>query len=282
MLPVFLLSSAVFVTKPYWPPPSSLSTARASARHGRPRAALDLDRLAAALPYLSKELLAEDVRYCGLGVTLQGREAYAAATAAWRRVLPQRLASLDCAAKTVLPPDVRRRVTARYSLEFDAPVPPQVLPAQRARLLRAGVPTSGLVSVRATIVGTLELDAEGRVCRHDEQLVTDPFDATNSMAHFELLNARATALLPDGAPPPLRAPRAYWAALRGMMRIEMEEAARRAASDELAVLGSSNVTDEDFEREFRSFIGRNLLIGALLPASVYGVAKAAAQLVSGP
>lgn len=41
-------------------------------------------------------------------------------------------------------------------------------------------------------------------------------------------------------------------------------------------------TQEDFEREFRSFIGRNLLIGALLPASVYGVAKAAAQLVSGP
>ena len=38
------------------------------------------------------------------------------------------------------------------------------------------------------------------VCRHDEQLVTDPFDATNSMAHFELLNARATALLPDGTP----------------------------------------------------------------------------------
>ena len=41
-------------------------------------------------------------------------------------------------------------------------------------------------------------------------------------------------------------------------------------------------TQEDFEREFCSFIGRNLLIGALLPASVYGVAKAAAQLVSGP
>ena len=35
------------------------------------------------------------------------------------------------------------------------------------------------------------------------------------------------------------------------------------------------MTDEDFEREFRRFIGRNLLVGALLPASVYGVAKAA-------
>ena len=60
------------------------------------------------------------------------------------------------------------------------------------------------------------------MCRHDEQLVTDPFDVTNSMAHFELLNARARALLPEGNPliDPVRA---YWSALRGMMRIEMEE-----------------------------------------------------------
>ena len=123
-------------------------------------------------------------------------------------------------------------------------------------------------------MGTIALDEQGRVCRHDEQLVTDPFDVTNSMAHFELLNARARALLPEGNPliDPVRA---YWSALRGMMRIEMEEGARRAASDELSVLGSSDVTDEEFEREFRRFIGRNLLVGALLPASVYGVAKAA-------
>jgi len=71
-------------------------------------------------------------------------------------------------------------------------------------------------------------------------------------------------LLPEGNPliDPVRA---YWSALRGMMRIEMEEGARRAASDELSVLGSSDVTDEEFEREFRRFIGRNLLVGALLP-----------------
>ena len=118
---------------------------------------MELELLSAALPFLGEELLAEDVRYSGLGVTLQGRDAYAAATAAWSRVLPQRLGRLQCERKTVLPPDSRRRVTARYSLEFEAPVPPQVLPAQRARLLRAGVPTSGLVAVRATIVGTIEL-----------------------------------------------------------------------------------------------------------------------------
>ena len=169
MLTVFLLSSAALLTTPHWLRTCS-PTAIASARHGGPRAALDplddpLERLSAALPYLGAELLAEDVRYSGLGVTLQGRDAYAAATAAWSRVLPQRLGSLQCERKTVLPPDSRRRVTARYSLEFEAPVPPQVLPAQRARLLSAGVPTSGLVAVRATIVGTIELDEQGRVCR---------------------------------------------------------------------------------------------------------------------
>ena len=115
-----------------------------------------LERLSAALPYLGEELLAEDVRYSGLGVTLRGRDAYAAATAAWSQQLPQRLRALRCERMTVLPPDSRRQVTARYSLEFEAPVPPQVLPAQRARLLRAGVPTSGSVAVRATIVGTSE------------------------------------------------------------------------------------------------------------------------------
>ena len=218
MLTAFLLSSAALVTTTRWRRPWT-PTPGAPARHGGLRAAVDgVVELSAALPYLSEELLAEDVRYSGLGVTLRGRDAYAAATAAWSRVLPQRLGRLRCERKTVLPPDSRRRVTARYSLEFEAPVPPQVLPAQRARLLRAGVPTSGLVAVRATIVGTIELDEQGRVCRHVEQLVTDPFDVTNSMAHFELLNARARALLPEGPPPPLNLvldpPRAYWAALR--------------------------------------------------------------------
>ena len=159
----FLLSSAALVTTTRWRRPCS-PTPSASTRHGGLRAAADgdgdgafvLERLSAALPYLGEELLAEDVRYSGLGVTLRGRDAYAAATAAWSQLLPQRLRALRCERKTVLPPDARRQVTARYSLEFEAPVPPQVLPAQRARLLRAGVPTSGSVAVRATIVGTSE------------------------------------------------------------------------------------------------------------------------------
>ena len=53
--------------------------------------------------------------------------------------------------------------------------------------------------------------------------MSDPFAVSGSIAHFELLNARALALLPEGTPPPLRAPLAYWSALRGMMRIELEE-----------------------------------------------------------
>jgi len=159
-----LLSSAALVTTTRWRRPCSPPTPRASARHGGLHAMADdgdgaadvLERLSAALPYLGEERLAADVRYSGLGVTLRGRDAYAAATAAWRQLLPQRLRALRCERKTVLPPDSRRQVTARYSLEFEAPVPPQVLPAQRARLLRAGVPTSGSVAVRATIVGTSE------------------------------------------------------------------------------------------------------------------------------
>jgi len=159
----FLLSSAALVTTTRWRRPCSPPTPSASARHGGLHAMADgdgaadvLERLSAALPYLGEELLAEDVRYSGLGVTLRGRDAYAAATAAWSQLLPQRLRALRCERKTVLPPDSRRQVTARYSLAFEAPVPPQVLPAQRARLLRAGVPTSGSVAVRATIVGTSE------------------------------------------------------------------------------------------------------------------------------
>lgn len=130
----FLLSSAALVTTTRWRRPCS-PLPSASTRHGGLRAAADgdgaaveLERLSAALPYLGEDLLAEDVRYSGLGVTLRGRDAYAAATAAWSQLLPQRLRALRCERKTLLPPDSRRQVTARYSLEFEAPVPPQVLP----------------------------------------------------------------------------------------------------------------------------------------------------------
>ena len=200
-------------------------------------AASDLESLADALPYLSDPaLLAADVRYTGLGLALDGREAYSAAASAWQRELPRRLAGLEVTAKTVLPPDARRTVSARYSLEFQAPIPPQVLPAQRARVLAAGMPTSGLVAVRATVIAALELDADGRVRRHTEQLVTDPFAVSGSIAHFELLNARAHALLPDAAPPPLRAPLAYWRALRGMMRIELEPVRLKTAAKSMPTL----------------------------------------------
>ena len=43
----------------------------------------------------------------------------------------------------------------------------------------------------------------------------DPFEVTTSIAHYELLRARAQALLPAS---PLREAQAYWAALRGKTR----------------------------------------------------------------
>ena len=237
-----------------------------------------------ALPHVTAgTLIAEDVEYAGLGLTLSGRDAYSAAACAWRDELPKRLRGLRLTSKTVLPVDARRRMSARWSYEFEAPVPPQVLPAQRTRVLAAKLPTSGMVSVRATVVCELLLDADGRVRRHTEQLVSDPFDAANSIAHFELLNARATALLPTPlAASPLRTPIAYWRALRGMMRIELEEARRRAQTDELSVLeGAAGVTDDEFEGEFRWFIARALLTGALPAAAAWGVAKLAAQVTGG-
>ena len=47
--------------------------------------------------------------------------------------------------------------------------------------------------------------------RISEQLVADPFAVTTSIAHFELLNARAVALS-SSQPAIVREPLAYWAA----------------------------------------------------------------------
>ena len=46
--------------------------------------------------------------------------------------------------------------------------------------------------------------------------------------------------------------------------------------------GPGGVTDEEFEEKFRVFIGKNLLVGALLPAAAYGVGKAVMALTAGP
>ena len=158
-------------------------------------------------------------------------------------------------------------MSCRYKLAFDAPVPPAVLPGQRRRLeaARLTVSADGRTRVTASVVGTLALDPEsGRVRRISERLVGDPLAVETSIAHFELLNARAVARLPDALPPPAREPLAYWDALRRMMRIELEVVpCEREQSDELSVLtDDGGVTDDDFEASFKAYLLRIFLLGA--------------------
>ena len=132
--------------------------------------------------------------------------------------------------------------------------------------------SDGFTRVSALVAGTLQLDREGtRVQRYRETLVADPFAVTTSIAHFELLNARARAL--ESTPSLVAEPLAYWSALRGMMRLELEEATRRAQTDELSVLESADVTDDMFEAQFRVYMLRIFLLGAAGPAVAFGVAK---------
>ena len=173
-----------------------------------------LPLLEESLPFVSDpELVAPDVEYRGFGVRLDGRQAYIDAATAWRQALPTRLRALEISEKVVLPPDARSIVAARYRVGFEAPVPPQVLPAQRARVSRAELELTpeGLVPVSARVACTLLLDAEGRVVRHTEALAVDPFAVDATIAHFELAYARRIALDP-------RRVVAYWGALRELTR----------------------------------------------------------------
>ena len=243
-------------------------------------AAASLDRISESLPFLDDvALLTADCEYSGLGSSFAGSAECASAAALWRSALPQRLPNFECTAKFALPADARGVVSCRYKIAFDAPVPPAVLPGQRRRLeaARLTVSADGRTRVTASVVGTLALDPEsGRVRRISERLVGDPLAVETSIAHFELLNARAVARLPEAMPPPAREPLAYWDALRGMMRIELEELRRREReqSDELSVLTDDDgVTDDDFEASFRAYLLRIFLLGAAGPLAVYVFAK---------
>ena len=242
--------------------------------------AASLDRISESLPFLDDvALLTDDCEYSGLGSSFAGGAECASAAALWRSALPQRLPNFECTAKFALPADARGVVSCRYKIAFDAPVPPAVLPGQRRRLeaARLTVSADGRTRVTASVVGTLALDPEsGRVRRISERLVGDPLAVETSIAHFELLNARAVARLPEALPPPAREPLAYWDALRGMMRIELEELRRREReqSDELSVLtDDAGVTDDDFEASFRAYLLRIFLLGAAGPLAVYVFAK---------
>ena len=75
----------------------------------------------------------------------------------------------------------------------------------------------------------------------------------------------------------MREARAYWDALRGMMRLELEESVRRQRQAELARLDyagpDDGVSDAEFEARFRVYMLRIFLLGTLPPAGAFGIAK---------
>ena len=236
-----------------------------------------LSEFSDALPFLPDELLADDAQYNGLGLSLSGRSACAAAASRWRASLPSRLQNFAVEDMTVLPPDGRRIVTCRYRISFDAPVPPAVLPGQRRRLDAAQLTiVDGRTRVSALVSASLQLDGDGKCKRFREALVADPFAVTTSIAHFELLNARAIALEPLASKNPImREPLAYWSALRGMMRLELEEARKRASTDSLGFVDGDfeGVSDEVFEAEFRVYMVRIFALGFLPAGAAFAVGK---------
>lgn len=245
---------------------------------------MSLDTLEESFPFLRAEDCADDVQYKGFGVSLSGRDAYVFAAAIWQAQLPMRLKNFAVSEKTLLPADSRSIVSARYKVAFEAPVPPAVLPAQRARIANANLTRTvdGLVPVEARIAATLEVDRTGKVRRFRESLAVDPFAVTATIAHFELLYSRRLSLLEAQGTPGVGSyafrVRAYWAALRELTRQELTEIVRRGRreSDELRILGGQDdgVTDEEFERWFTGFIIKNFAIGGGFGAVLYYTIKA--------
>ena len=179
-------------------------------RRARPLAAsasaATLDALSEQLPFLdAEELLADDVSYRGLGLSLSGRADVCAALGRMRATLPSRLPNFECTDKTLLPPDARNVVTCRYKLSFDAPVPPAVLPAQMRRLDAAQLvrTADGRTRVTAIVAASLQLDdATGRVRRLSETLVADPFEVTASIVRRAPLATRPHPIRPPPPRPP--------------------------------------------------------------------------------
>ena len=234
------------------------------------------------IPFLCDgTLLADNIKFRGYGQHITGRTDYLAASTAWRDMLRQKLQAFEVTDVVVLPPDARSVVSARYMVSFEAPVPPQVLPGQRARVAQAqlSLTDEGLLPVSARIAVVLQLDSEGRVVSHSESLAVDPFAVGATIAHFELVYARRLAVSSGSA---LAIATAYWAALRELTRQELDEIVRRSRTDELAVLQGGRddgVTDAEFERWFLRFVGGNFLAGSAIGAALYYALKGLAQIV---
>merc|ERR1711972_1152345 len=92
-----------------------------------------------SFPFLGADAFAEEAQYSGFGLDLTGQEACSIAMAVWQQQLPTLLRGFAVLSVKMLPPDSRSIVQARYTVSFDAPLPPQVLPAQRDRIRNANL-----------------------------------------------------------------------------------------------------------------------------------------------
>ena len=82
------------------------------------------------------DLVTEDVRLNSPACLQQGAESVLAASLLFQEELPQRLTDLRVLSNTVLPPD-RRLIRGKCTIAFAAPLPLQILPAQRSRIQSA-------------------------------------------------------------------------------------------------------------------------------------------------
>ena len=166
-------------------------------------ASADLSAISRSLPFITNaSLLSDDVQFRAPLSRCRGRDEYVRLMRAWRSDVPARLSGFSAAPATVLPLS-NDTLRCRYTARFVAPVPPQILPAQRARMARAGLLGRRTANVSVTTSVLLRLDARGRIASHTEERVDDPFDALATIAAFEWLLARKQV---DAPHPPPRAP----------------------------------------------------------------------------
>ena len=130
----------------------------------------NMDAIKDSLPFLDASLIAEDVRYTGLGITLSGREACAGAASRWKSSLQTRLKDFAVEDVIVLPPDGRRVVSCRYH-RVPRPNRPHtydllVIRSKRASIRRmpAPLPSAGLSPALATPSQGSAIRARFAVC----------------------------------------------------------------------------------------------------------------------
>lgn len=201
------------------------------------------------LPFvLDPTSVTEDVKYDGPLLSLQGREAYLEAMGSWRENMPKRLEYFKTTDMNVwsLGPG---ELTARWTCEFVAPLPPTA----RLRGLPKGmvVLPGDRAAVFAGMRATLELDPEGRIRSHREEIVAG-FGVADAIARYELLTARRL----DSVDPA----QWYWRVLRATTLEELADSTKGLA-------GQDELEDLFSEMVLRNF-AYGLVIGALIVTAV--------------